>query len=544
MPGSSEPTPPPITSALSPDLEAVGRFIREMIERGAIAALVTAVLALLVRMRDLNLELVRAVAGKSRKRPPNEAMRRLQLELPLVFAAAANDTGTKPPPVGAPPNNTKKKRDRLNRDMSNRDEHGRPVFPAHLPRIPNVILVPESARRCPHCTTRVERIALHPTAEKLTVKPVEFVVEQIQRETCACPKCHRYVCTAPKPDEVVDRGVLGNELLVQAMVDHYEEAVPYERMERLAAQQGVPLAANTLAVSVGRLVDLFDPIVRYLREACFSSAYQALDATSIRVLDRDHPLGVRTGALWLITGAHRYACFVYAPSAEAEHLEQLLKGRRLASVMCDGSPTNNCVDRAGARRGGCNAHARRKLALALRLGDARAIEGLSIYAGIFHVDAESLRLGESVEARFARRHTDATPLVERLRAWVDAQRGEVEPKTPLGQALGYMHRQWKRLTEFLRDPLMDLTNNEVERDLRRWVLDRKVWMFVGHDASAKRAADALTIITTCKKFGVEPRSYIRDTLAKLLAGEKNLETLLPENYVSRAATTTARADAA
>jgi transposase len=548
MPGSSEPTPP-ITSALSPDLDAVGRFIREMIARGAIAALVTAVVALLVRMRDLNLELVRAVAGKSRKRPPNEAMRRLQLELPLVFAAAANDTtSTKPPPVGTPPANDEKKkgkRDRLGRDMSNRDEHGRPVFPAHLPRIPNVLRVPEAERRCPHCKTEVERIALEPTAEKLTVKPVEFVVEQIQRETCACPKCHRYVITAPKPDEVVDRGILGNELLVQAMVDHYEEAVPYERMERLAAQQGVPLAANTLAASVGRLVDLFDPIVRHVREACFSSTYQALDATSIRVLDPEHPLGVRTGALWLITGAHRYACFVYAPSAEAEHLEALFAGRSLGSVMCDGSATNNCVDRAGARRGGCNAHARRKLVEALRLGDARAVEGLSLYAGIFHVDAESLRLGESAEARFARRQTDAAPLVAKLREWVDRQRGEVEPKTPLGRALGYMHRQWKRLTEFLRDPLMDLTNNEVERDLRRWVLDRKVWMFVGHDASARRAADALTIITTCKKFGIEPRSYVRDTLAKLLAGEKRLEALLPENYVAtRAASTGARADAA
>ena len=101
--------------------------------------------------------------------------------------------------------------------------------------------------------------------------------------------------------------------------------------------------------------------------------------------------------------------------------------------------------------------------------------------------------------------------------------------------MGYLHRQWKRLTAFMRDPLMDLTNNEVERDLRRWVLDRKVWMFVGHDASARRAADALTIITTCKKFGIEPRSYIRDTLAKILAGEKRLSALLPENYRSTSA---------
>jgi hypothetical protein len=70
------------------------------------------------------------------------------------------------------------------------------------------------------------------------------------------------------------------------------------------------------------------------------------------------------------------------------------------------------------------------------------------------------------------------------------------------------------------------------------VLDRKTWMFCGHDASARRAADALTIITTCRKFGLDPRRYIRDTLAKILAGEKNLSALLPETY----ATATAAAD--
>jgi hypothetical protein len=79
----------------------------------------------------------------------------------------------------------------------------------------------------------------------------------------------------------------------------------------------------------------------------------------------------------------------------------------------------------------------------------------------------------------------------------------------------------------------ELTNNEVERDLRTWVLDRKTWLFCGHEQSARRAADALTIIKTCKKLGVDPRSYIRDTLQRILDGEKDLTVLLPENYKPR-----------
>jgi hypothetical protein len=77
---------------------------------------------------------------------------------------------------------------------------------------------------------------------------------------------------------------------------------------------------------------------------------------------------------------------------------------------------------------------------------------------------------------------------------------------------------------------MELTNNEVESGLRTWVLDRKTWFFVGHEQSARRAADALTLLTTCKKMGINPRAYLRDTLAKILAGEKSLAALLPEAY--------------
>jgi transposase len=513
--------PSPITSVIAPDLDAVRRFIEDMFARGAVAALVASILALLARMRDLNTELVRKLASHSRARPPSETMRRLQLELPFLSTPAANDDGKAPLPPSRPPQKRGPKR---------RHAHGRPKLPPHLRRVPKLCRVPDAERICPHCHVEARCIRFK-TTEKLNLVPAELVVDQIQCEIIGCPKCRRYVRTAPRPDEVIDRGLLGHELLIQAMVDHYDNAVPFERMATTAHQQRVPLSANTLASSVGRLIDVFDPVVEHVHDAALSSDYTALDATRMPVLDPRHPLGIRSGALWLIEGAHRYACFLYAPSGHDDHLEELLSGRTLGSVMCDGSPTNNCVERAGARRGGCNSHGRRKLVEALRGGDTRAAEGLALYAAIFHVDAESKRLGETIAQRFARRHNDSAPLVAELRAWIDGRRRDVEPKSKLGKAVGYLHRQWKRLTAFLRDPTMELTNNEVERDLRRWVLDRKTWLFVGHDDSARRAANALTLITTCKKLGVEPRHYLREALARILAGEKDLARILPEHFV-------------
>lgn len=188
------------------------------------------------------------------------------------------------------------------------------------------------------------------------------------------------------------------------------------------------------------------------------------------------------------------------------------------------------MEKNGATRGGCNSHARRKLVEALRCGDARALDGLELFARIFHVDAESKRAGETLAERFERRQRETAPIVRELQAWVRARRVDVEPRSPLGRAVRYIERQWKRLTVFMQDPRMELSNNEVERDLRPWVLDRKVWMFCGHDDSAHRAAAALSIITTCKKMGIDPRRYMRDTLRRIVAGDKDRNALLPENY--------------
>jgi hypothetical protein len=45
-------------------------------------------------------------------------------------------------------------------------------------------------------------------------------------------------------------------------------------------------------------------------------------------------------------------------------------------------------------------------------------------------------------------------------------------------------------------------------------------------------------------MGIDPRAYLRDTLRRLLAGEKNLSVMLPESYAARVKTATATTTAA
>jgi transposase len=507
-----------ITTDLAPDPEAVRAFLVEMIAKRAFVVILETIVALVARTRAMHEELIRKLHHKQRSKPPNEKLARLQLELPGFFSKPENDT--------APAEKKKRKKRGANQPKA----HGRPKLPEHLERVPEDVLVPEDQRACPRCGNQ-GRTSFFKVTEKLEVVPKRYIVKSIRREVLTCPCCETFIATAPKADEVLDRGILGEDLLVESIVDHYRDAVPFERIARDAVSQGVPLAANTLACSAGRVIDLFDPIIQHIALRCTESSYFALDATKMVVLDPQHPLGVRNASLWLFEGDHQYAFFAYAPSGHASHLENRFEGVTLSVVMADGSPTINVLEKKGTIRGGCHAHGRRGLVNALRGGDSRALEGIEIYGQLFHIEAESKRAGETIEQRFVRRRHESVPVVQKLRAWIDARRADTEPKSTLGKAVGYLHNQWTRLTAFLRVPAMDLTNNEVERDLRSWVLDRKTWLFVGHEQSARRAADALTLITTCKKMGIDPRRYLRDTLKKILEGEKSLQRLLPENYV-------------
>lgn len=148
--------------------------------------------------------------------------------------------------------------------------------------------------------------------ERLDIEPARFIVRVDHMEMRACQHCHDYIVTAPRPGAIVERGALGDDLFVESTVDHYEDGVPWERMQRRAREQGIPLSANTLAAASGCAINLLDPIVRYIFDRALQSKYFGFDATGVRVLDVSHPRGIHNGVMWLLQGDHVYSCFKYA----------------------------------------------------------------------------------------------------------------------------------------------------------------------------------------------------------------------------------------
>ena len=516
--------PPPITSPYAPDLGEVRAWLEKMIRALRFIEIVTAIVAFISRMCEINGELTKQLAQLRRKRPRSETLERLERQLVLPLAgltgAAADSSSPSAKPKGSKPKKSRKGR-----------HPGRTGFPAHIERVEVENPVPPEKRICPICGTEMTTVG-HSRCEILNVIPAKVFVEVRLDERVACPKDDA-IASAPTPPAIVERGMLADTLIVEATCDKYLEHMPIERQCTRFSRYGVNIAPQTLGRSVAAHIDLLAPVANLIVDQTRGPGLLATDATGIPVLDPSVVEGIRTGAMWAWTNA-RWVAFFYSPSADSDSVRRFLGGDLARTVQCDGTSVTTFLERAGGKRPGCMAHGRRRFVEAARSGDTIALEGLHKIAPLFVVERASTLAGDTAEQRRARRLEHSRPVLDELRAWLDEHRSLVPPKTPLGRALGYLHRQWRRLVLFLENGNIELTNNRRERELRRLVLGRKNWLFTWLDLGGGRTASILTIVATCIAHDVNPRAYLHLVTKLIVHGWPNakLRELLPDRILA------------
>jgi transposase len=514
----SAPEPITITSPFAPDRADVRAWLEKMIKALKFAELVTAILALICRMGEINLDLTKQLAHLRRARPRSETLKRLEGQhlLPFMIDALApvpSRKGTKEP---------KPKKSRKG------SHPGRSAPPAHLPRVEVINAVPPAQRSCPLCGREMTTVG-HETCEIIEVQPARIYVIARKDERVACPHDDTIV-SATTPPQIVERGKLGDTLIVEAVADKFVEHQPTERQSRRFQRAGVDIAPQTLGRSIAANIDLLKPIADGICNETKACPLLATDASGLPVLDQDHPLGIRNGTMWCWIGSQKWVTFFYARNGDSQSVKDFLGEDLCRTVQCDGTSVITFLEKAGGKRPGCWAHGRRRLVACARSGDALAYIPLRMIRRLFAVERLSAMHGETADARLLRRREQSAPALDELRAWLDEQHKVIPPKTPLGNAIGYLLRQWHRLVLFLTDGRIELTNNRVERELRSLVLGRKNWLFAYGDLGGERTATILTIVGTCIAHRINPRAYLHVVTKLVVNGWPNarLRELLPD----------------
>jgi transposase len=256
------------------------------------------------------------------------------------------------------------------------------------------------------------------------------------------------------------------------------------------------------------------------------------DETSHRV---QAPKKTRTAWLWSFIGQEQddkeLIAFVYSPNRSSETPKRILAGT-VGKLLTDKYAAYDQVTLPGGReRAACFAHVRRYFFNALSTTPA-AQRALDLIRELYRVERTALNqdiLG--TREHLAMRQSTSREVMERFKAWLEAERDQHLPKGLMGVAIRYALDQWDELSVFLTDARVPIDNNPSENALRAVAVGRKNFLFVGNDTAGENLAGLYSLIGTCEANGINPLEYLADVLMRVQTHPASkIDELLPHNW--------------
>jgi len=75
-------------------------------------------------------------------------------------------------------------------------------------------------------------------------------------------------------------------------------------------------------------------------------------------------------------------------------------------------------------------------------------------------------------------------------------------------------RRWPALSRYAATGHLPIDNNPAENVIRPIALGKKNWLFTGSERAGRRAAVIQTLLGTAKLNGLDPATWLQDTLEK------------------------------
>jgi transposase len=393
---------------------------------------------------------------------------------------------------------------------------------------------------CPECRAgRVYRQKEPKTLIRIVGQaPLKATVFEMERLRCnAC--CQMF--TAAEPAGV---GAGKYDMTAVAMIAllKYGTGMPFNRMERLEEQLGIPLPAATqwelMVPAAGSLEPILDELIR---QAAQGSVVHN-DDTGMRILKLvrntdDGRTGTFTSGIVSIWQEWRIALYFTGWKHAGENLADVLK-QRMAELdapiqMCD-ALSRNTPKLAGVEvlLANCLAHGRRQVVDVAANFPEECRYGLESLGAVYSFDAETKERGLTPEERLTFHQSNSAPVMDDLHQWLKNQFAEhkTEPNSGLGKAISYLLRHWPELTLFLRQAGAPLDNNIAERMLKKAILHRKNALFYKTMNGARVGDLFMSLIHTCELNKVNPFDYLTELLRHPAEAAVHPAEWMPWNY--------------
>ena len=96
----------------------------------------------------------------------------------------------------------------------------------------------------------------------------------------------------------------------------------------------------------------------------------------------------------------------------------------------------------------------------------------------------------------------------------------------------YALGQWPYMVNYLEDGRIEMSNNLCENSVRPVAIGRRNWQHIGSEAAGPVAANFMSLVETCRRYGVDPLAYFTDIFSRIAEHPVHrIEELTPYNWV-------------
>jgi transposase len=410
-------------------------------------------------------------------------------------------------------------------------------IPADIPRVDIIHDLPDDQKICPHDGTALKRIGseIH---DQLDIIPAKVQALHHIRYKYACPCCEKYLITAAKPAQPIEKSIASPGLLAYIATQKHVDALPLYRQVEIFKRIGVEMDRGTLANWMVKCGQLIQPLINLIHEKILEQHFLHVDETVVQVLSEPNRAAQSNSYMWVLRSTLPTASavlFRYEPTRSGDVAQELLRDFT-GALMVDGYEGYNatCI-KNGITRLGCWAHARRKFIEAQKNQPkgktGKADQALAYIQQLYRI--EQTIKDKTTDKKYQARQQQSRPILDKLKSWLDKSLSQVPPKTALGKALYYLDSQWLRLINYVQYGDYPIDNNAAENAIRPFVIGRKNWLFSASQQGATSSANLYSLIETAKANGLESYAYLKRVFtdlpnAKTLEQIDNLLPWIPE----------------
>ena len=357
---------------------------------------------------------------------------------------------------------------------------------------------------------------------------------------------------APLPLLPICKGVAGASLLTEILLQKYEYHMPFYRQIRQFEHLGIKgLSESTVDGWYKQAMLLLKPLYEAIRKEVFKAGYCQADETTTPVVDRDKHKASKE-YLWMVRAVmERLVFFHYDNGSRAGAvIESLASEYKFKGYLqCDGFVGYESAFKTSSDVSlvNCMAHIRRKFEYALEQDRKNSEHALSKIQQLYQIEKQCDKAEVTPDERKKVRLEKARPIMDELKGWFEQMAVKYGSSTLLGKAAGYAYVRWGNMMRYLEDGRIRIDNNLAENEIRPITLGRKNYLFCGNHEAAENMCVIISLLSTCRNHGVNPRQYLNDIIARMpymeKASHEQLVELLPHRWKLKHATTETAKDA-